>query len=109
MILCVPVTADGLVDPRWGRADRVAVADVRGNVFARWEEFDVGWGRLHDAGPEGQHHARISRFLQEHDVQVVIADHMGPGMEQMLAKMGIVVRLGAAGPARDAALSVEQN
>ena len=50
MILCVPVTADGLVDPRWGRADHVAVADVRGNVIARWEEFDVGWGRLHDAG-----------------------------------------------------------
>ena len=109
MILCMPVTADGLVDPRWGRADHVAVADVRGNVIARWEEFDVGWGRLHDAGPEGQHHARISRFLQEHDVQGVVADHMGPGMEQMLAKMGIVVRLRAAGPARDAALSVEQN
>ena len=28
MRVCVPITDDGQVDPRWGRADRVAVADV---------------------------------------------------------------------------------
>ena len=28
MRVCVPITADGQVDPRWGRADRVALAEV---------------------------------------------------------------------------------
>ena len=105
MKICIPVTLDGLVDPRWGRAQRVAVATVGGERLDGWEEFDVGWGTLHDAGPEGTHHARIARFLQEQGVQLVIAEHMGPGMTQMLAKMGIAVRLGASGPARDAVVA----
>ncbi len=102
MIVCVAVTPDGLVDPRWGRAERVAVADLNGDAIDGWQEFDVGWGRLHDAGPEGQHHARVARFLHEHGVQAVVAQHMGAGMEQMLRSMGIEVRLGAAGRAKDA-------
>jgi len=105
MIVCIPVASDGRVDPRWGRAQRVAVARVNGGAIESWQEFDVGWGTLHDAGPEGQHHARIARFLQEHGVQSVVADHMGPGMTEMLAKMGIAVRLGAAGAAREAVTS----
>jgi predicted Fe-Mo cluster-binding NifX family protein len=105
MIVCIPVAGDGSVDPRWGRAQRVAVAKVNGGAIESWEEFDVGWGTLHDAGPEGQHHARIARFLQEHGVQTVVAGHMGPGMTDMLAKMNIAVRLGAAGLAREAVTS----
>jgi predicted Fe-Mo cluster-binding NifX family protein len=104
MVICIPVTAEGLVDPRWGRADRVAVASVSDAAIDGWQDFDVGWGRLHDSGPEGAHHARIARFLREHDVRVVVADHMGPPMENMLRKMGIEVHLGAAGSAREAAL-----
>ncbi len=104
MTICIPVTHDGLVDPRWGRAQRVAVASVTDGHVDGWEEFDVGWGSTHDQGPEGQHHARVARFLQEHGVQLVVANHMGPGMAQMLAKMGIAVRLGASGTARDAVL-----
>jgi predicted Fe-Mo cluster-binding NifX family protein len=101
-IVCIPVGQDGSVDPRWGRAERVAVAAVSGDRIDSWQEFEVGWGRLHDEGPEGIHHARIARFLQDHGVQVVVAGHMGPGMTQMLAKMPIAVRLGAVGRARDA-------
>ena len=105
MIVCVPVTPDGSVDPRWGRADRVAVAEVTAAGVESWQEHDVGWGALHDSGPEGTHHARIARFLLEHDVEAVVANHMGGGMEHMLGKMGIAVHLGAAGPARDAVLA----
>ena len=105
MILCIPILADGRVDPRWGRAQRVAVATVSGAALESWEEFDVGWGTAHDAGPEGAHHARIARFLQDHLVQTVVADHVGDGMRQMLAKMGIALRLGATGPAREAVLT----
>ncbi len=105
MIVCIPVMPDGSVDPRWGRAERVAVATVGAAGIESWQEFDVGWGTLHDAGPEGQHHARVARFLQEQHVELIVANHMGQGMAQMLPKMGIAVRLGAAGPARDAVIA----
>jgi predicted Fe-Mo cluster-binding NifX family protein len=104
MIVCVPVMADGLVDPRWGRADRVALATVSDAAIDSWEESDVGWDALHDSGPEGAHHARIARFLRGHEVEVVVAGHMGRPMENMLRKMGIEVQLGAAGNAREAVL-----
>lgn len=52
MIVCIPVSPDGSVDPRWGRAQRVAIAEVDGVSVTSWREFDVGWGSLHDAGPE---------------------------------------------------------
>ena len=105
MIVCVALGPDGQVGGGWGRADRVAVADVRGGEITKWEEFDVGWGRQHDQGPEGQHHARIATFLQEHKVEAVVTGHMGPGMVQMLARMRIAVQVGAGGRARDAAVS----
>lgn len=104
MTICVPIQTDGTIDPRWGRAERVAVVSVNGGAIDSWDEFDVGWGTQHDEGPEGQHHARIARFLQEHRVDTVLAGHMGPPMAQMLKQMGITVRLGAAGNAREAVL-----
>lgn len=102
MIVCVPVMADGQIDPRWGRAARVAVARVEQGAIVAWDEHDVGWDDLHDRGPEGTHHARIARFLQDHGVTVIVAGHMGPPMARMLAAMGLEVRLGAAGDARAA-------
>ncbi len=103
MIICIPVTSDGLTDPRWGRAARVAVASVAADgAIAEWREFDVAWDVLHDERTEGAHHARVARFLQDHRVEVVVADHMGPGMSRMLAAMGIHVVLGAGGNARTA-------
>jgi predicted Fe-Mo cluster-binding NifX family protein len=105
MIVCLAVTPDGLLGPRWGRADRVAVVDVRDGGIESWQELDVGWGELHDLGPEGGHHARVARFLREHAVQVVVAHHVGGGMQQMLGKMGIELHLAQGGRASDAALS----
>jgi len=106
MIVCVPVTHDGTIDPRWGRAGRVAVADVQAGVIARWQEFDVGWDDLHDAGTEGGHHVRVAGFLREQAVTTVVAHHMGSPMYQMLVRMGIEVRLQASGDARRAVLSI---
>ncbi len=104
MIVCIPVTATDMIDAGWGRAARVAVADVVDGATTRWETFDVGWDALHDTGTEGSHHARIARFLQDHAVQVVVTGHMGPPMANMLERMGIRVRLGASGDARRAVL-----
>ncbi len=102
--VCVTVTSDGSVGGGWGRADRVAIAVVGDAGIERWQELDVGWGRLHDAGPEGQHHSRIATFLLEHGVRAVVTGHMGPPMVNMLEKMGIAVHVGAAGNAKDAVL-----
>jgi predicted Fe-Mo cluster-binding NifX family protein len=104
MVICVPVTEEGLVDPRWGRADRVAIAEVAGDGIGAWQEYDVGWNALHDAGTEGSHHARVARFLQDHHVEAVVANHMGTPMVHMLEKMGVKVWLGARGNARNAAV-----
>lgn len=105
MIVCVPVDPDGSVGHSWGRAPRVAVARVESRNIADWQEFEVRWDALHDEGTEGGHHARIARFLQEHGVEAIVAGHVGPGMLQMLPKMGVVLRLGASGDARSAVLS----
>ena len=104
MIVCVPVTPDGQVESGWGRAPRVAVASVENGRIVAWEAHDVAWDRLHDVGTEGGHHARVARFLVDHGVRTVVAGHMGPPMVQMLSRMGITVRLGAAGDARLAVL-----
>ena len=104
MIVCVPVTATGEIDPRWGRAARVAVVEVRDGDLIRWEEVEVAWDELHDAGTEGGHHARVARFLQDQRVEVVVAHHMGGPMVQMLDRMGLEVRLGASGDAGRAVL-----
>jgi predicted Fe-Mo cluster-binding NifX family protein len=105
MVVCVPVTTEGLIDPRWGRADRVAVTEVTSDRIEAWQEYDVGWNAFHDAGTEGSHHARVARFLLEHHVEAVVANHMGPPMVHMLERMGVRVCLGAMGDARDAAVA----
>lgn len=103
MRVCVPITADGQVDPRWGRAGRVAVADVAGGQIRDWQEFAVGWDALHDQGTEGAHHARIARFLRDNQVQAIAVGHVGPGMQRMLGTMAIRVVTGLGGDARSAA------
>lgn len=105
MILCVPTTPTGFIDPRWGKAGRVAVVMVEDGGITDWQESDVGWDQSHDEGSEGSHHARIARFLIDHQVEAVVAHHMGEGMQRMLSTMGLQVFLGADGDARAAVLA----
>ncbi len=102
----VPVTEAGMVDPRWGRAERVAIGTVDGTEISDWQEFAVGWDVLHDSGTEGAHHARVARFVAEHEVSTVVAQGMGGDMARMLEKLGLEVRLGVTGEARAAVRSV---
>jgi len=97
--VCVPITAEGEVDPRWGRADRVVVA----GAVRSWQQHDVGWASAHDAGTEGAHHARIARFLREQTVDTVAVDRVGAGMQRMLVSMGVRFVTGLSGDARAAA------
>ena len=105
MRVCVPITADGQVEPRWGRADRVAVADVADGDIHGWQEFTVAWGTLHDQGTEGAHHARVARFLRDNGIQAIAVYHVGAGMERMLGSMGIQIVTVLGGDARNAARS----
>lgn len=102
MKVCVPVGDDGHVDPRWGRADRLAVAELYAGEITSWQEVTVSWSQLHDSGGEGAHHARVVRFLREHDIEAVVAHHIGDGMLRTLQKMGVQVYLGATGDAQTA-------
>jgi predicted Fe-Mo cluster-binding NifX family protein len=104
MRVCIPVSGDGHVGQGWGRAHRVAVVEIRGGEITRWQEYEVGWDEMHGRGPEGTHHAWIARFLIGHQVDAVVAGHMGPPMQNMLNKMGVRLQLGAAGDARTAVL-----
>lgn len=105
MVVCVPVNVDGSIDPRWGRADRVAIVRTTAQEITGWEEIEVGWSTLHDTGGEGAHHARVARLLIDYGVEAVVADHMGGGMLHMLGRMGISLHLGAAGDARKAVVA----
>ena len=106
MIMCAPVTSEGMIDPRWGRADWVAVADVVEGELMTWREIEVSWSRLHDEGTPGSHHARVVTFLRDQHVEAVVVNHMGDGMARMLDTMGLPVYSGAAGDARAAVLAV---
>jgi predicted Fe-Mo cluster-binding NifX family protein len=106
MIICAPVTKDGNIDPRWGRADWIAIADVANGEIQNWEEIEVSWSTLHDEGTDGSHHARVVKFLKEKKIEEIVANHMGDGMTRMLDTMGIPVHLGAAGNARAAVKAV---
>lgn len=105
MIVCAPMTSEGMIDPRWGRADWVAVAEVVEGELMSWREVEVSWSRLHDEGEPGSHHARVVTFLRDQHVEVVVANHIGDGMKRMLDTMGLTVRLGAEGDARSAVLA----
>ena len=74
--VCVPVTAEDLLGLRWGRADRVAVATVSEDGIDDWQEFDVGWGDLHDTGSEGFAPRPHRPLPARSRVEAVAAHHM---------------------------------
>lgn len=108
MIVAVPVTPDGQLDRRWGKADQVAVASVVDGAVEDWKVHSTGWHRLHDEG-HGAHHARVVRFLRDNNVEAVVIDHAGAPMLNTMQKMGLKVILDASGPAREAALLAVSN
>jgi predicted Fe-Mo cluster-binding NifX family protein len=104
MIVMTTLAGNGTVGGGLGRASHVALATVEGGEIRAWDEHEVAWDRLHDEGTEGSHHARIVKFLRDHQVEVVVAKGIGEGMQRVLGNMGIRPVLGAQGDARDAVL-----
>ena len=102
--VALAVDQSGSVGHSWGKAPRVAVAEIEDGRIVAWNEYDVGWDVAHDSGTHGAHHARVVRFLKEHDVEVVLASHVGDGMVRMLDTMGVRLELEVTGDAKQAVL-----
>ncbi len=100
-IFCLTVLPDGAVGGGWGKANTVAIARVSAGIVDSVEIINVGWQALHDEGTEGGHHARIVRFLREHDVTDVATGHMGEGMRNTLTKLGVTLHLESQGAVSD--------
>lgn len=101
MIVATPVTAEGHSAAAWCKAHWIGLAEVddRGEV-GQLTIHEVAWDVSHDSGSHGSHHARIVRFLNDHQVRAVVVDHMGAGMQRVMASMGIPLLPASPGDAR---------
>ncbi len=105
MNIATPVTATGQSAAAWGKAHWIGVATVSDGAVSAWQVHEVAWDVSHDEGTHGSHHARIVRFLKEHDIAAVVVDHMGPGMVQVMETMKIPVLPASPGDAQASVLA----
>jgi predicted Fe-Mo cluster-binding NifX family protein len=105
MNIATPVTASGESAAAWGKAHWIGVATVEDGAVTAWQVHEVAWDVSHDEGTHGSHHARIVRFLKEHDIAAVVVDHMGPGMVQVMQTMKIPVLPASPGDAQASVLA----
>ena len=105
MNIATPVTATGQSAAAWGKAHWIGVATVEDGAVTAWQVREVAWDVSHDEGTHGSHHARIVRFLKEHDIAVVVVDHMGPGMVQVMETMKIPLLPASPGDAKASILA----
>ncbi|MHB0927903.1 MAG: NifB/NifX family molybdenum-iron cluster-binding protein [Candidatus Nanopelagicales bacterium] len=104
-VVAATISPDGSIGGGLGKAHWMAIASVVDGAITDWRVEEVRWDELHDEGGEGSHHARIVRFMRDHQVQDVVAAHAGPPMQNTLSKLGIRLHMGAAGDARQAVLA----
>lgn len=105
-VVAVPVSEGGRLDPRWGKAGRIAVALMPDpQTIEEWREYAVGWDVAHDQGSEGSHHARVVSFLRDHAITTVVVNHMGPPMMRTLSAMGIEILPARSPDARESVLA----
>ncbi len=103
MIIAIPVTPEGQVDVKFGKAHWVALAEVNadGTETTNWTVEEVNWDELHDSSPHGTHHGRIVRFLSDNNAEAVIINRAGASMLNTMAKMGLVIVTEAEGDAKE--------
>ena len=103
MKIALAVLPNGMVNSHLGRADKVAIATVENKEITNWEEYDVPFGKNHDHhhhdnhnhnhehghGQGNKHHESIRDFLVQHNVDVILVEHSGPGIMAMLEEANV--------------------
>lgn len=102
MTIAIPVTADGAVFSRLGKAPIIATCDMRDGEISGWTEHAVGWDQTYGVDVMGAHHARVMRFVQDHEVTTVVAADVCDNMRRSLAAKGVTVHSDQSGDARAA-------
>jgi predicted Fe-Mo cluster-binding NifX family protein len=98
--VCIPLNADGTIHDRLGQANSVAICQVDGDSVSDWTEIVVDWDTTYGVDVLGVHHPRVIRFLQEHQVNAVVADNVCDIMKSTLPTLGVTVHAGVTGDAR---------
>lgn len=106
--VCIPLNADGTIHDRLGQANSVAICQVEGDRVSDWTEIVVDWDTTYGVDVLGVHHPRVIRFLQEHQVQAVVADNVCDIMKSTLPTLGVTVHAGVTGDARQVVASAVQ-
>lgn len=107
---------NGKVNPHFGRADQMALADVEGVKITQWKVVDTPFANMHrdhdhhggSGGhtPNPSHQSTIKQFLLDHDVDVVFVGHAGPGLQKVKDETKMNVVTGAQGDAREAVMDL---
>jgi predicted Fe-Mo cluster-binding NifX family protein len=87
MLVCVAVTDEGLVDPRWRRTERMTIVKVEGGTILSSEKFAVSWGSLRQSGSERTHHSRVAHFLGQHRLDSLLTRDVGENMRHILDRV----------------------
>lgn len=108
MTIAIPVTAEGAVFERLGKAPFVATCVLRDGEVTGWTEHAVGWDQTYGVDVMGNHHARVMRFMQDNEVTDVVAADVCDNMRRSLEAKGVSLHADHAGDARAAVLAALQ-
>ena len=121
MRVAVAVLPNGMINAHFGRANTLAIATIENKTVANWEEVKVPFEETHgDHGHHDHHHDHdhdhdhhhhhhqpghhegIKNLLVAQNVDMVLLDHAGPGMQKVMDETEIKIVVGAKGNAQDA-------
>lgn len=106
--IAIPITVDGAVFERLAKAPLVATCVLRDGEVVDWTEHAVGWDQTYGVDVMGNHHARVMRFMQEHNVTDVVAADVCDNMRRSLEAKDVTLHADFAGDARAAVRSALQ-
>ncbi|WP_339063671.1 NifB/NifX family molybdenum-iron cluster-binding protein [Tepidibacillus marianensis] len=120
MKVAVAVLPNGMVNAHFGRANKLALATIENGQISNWEEIEVPFAETHGDHDHGHdhnhdhhdhhhapdHHEGIKNLLVEQEVDMVLLDHAGPGMQKVINETTIKIVVGAKGNAREVVQAV---
>lgn len=113
MKIALATLPNGLVNTHLGRANLISIATIEDKQIVNWEEIEVPFGENHDRHHNHEHHAHhghghdnhhhhhhehgqgynhqesIRDFMVEQGINIVLAEHSGPGIKMALENANI--------------------